>query len=326
MWDFLRKFFVIEMLVNALNRLPPMRTFIMDLIYPESVRFNHPKDKLAHADLGLPEKNIPLITRGSQSYAVPLNKTTLKLIDPANITPSLKVGSHEANEIRSLGLEQVKQLIDRKIDKLRKIVRKTTEAMAIQSLSGKISYAIRNADNTLDDYIVDFGSIKKVTIAKKWNAAGITPGEIVADIGTITSDMQLTSDGTDIVFLCGSDVYAALVNVAAQNKNSDIIKVMPDHVLIGNAKFIICNAMYWDHRTKANVKAIPAKAIKAIAKDDAFSLAYCALDSFAASHAGLPFFIDTVEEKDPEALKLIAQSRPMPIPNIDAIRDAEVLS
>jgi len=328
-WDFLRKFFVIDMLVNALNRLPPIRTFIMDLIYPESVRFNHPKDKLAHADLGLPEKNIPLITRGSQSYAVPLNKTVLKLIDPANITPSLKIGAHEANEMRSLGVEQVKQLIDRKIDKMRKIVRKTTEALSQQSLSGKISYAIRDADNSLDVYEVDFTSgkgIKKVNIAKKWNAAGITPGEIVADIGAITSDMQLTSDGTDIVFLCGNDVYAALVNVAAQNKNSDIIKVMPDHVLIGNAKFIICNAMYYDHKTKANVKAIPAKTIKAIAKDDAFSLAYCALDSFEASHAGLPFFIDTEQTKDPEALKLIAQSRPMPIPNVDAIRDAEVLA
>ena len=325
MWDFLRKFFVIDMLVNALNRLPPMKTFIMDLIYPESVRFNHPKDKLAHEDLGLPEKNIPLITRGSQSYAVPLNKTALKLIDPANITPSLKIGAHEANEMRSIGLEQVKQLIDRKIDKLRKIVRKTTEALSQQSLSGKISYAIRNADNTLDVYEVKFGDIKKVPIAKKWNAAGITPGEIVVDIGNIISDLQLTSDGTDIVFLTGSDVYAALVNVAAQNKNSDIIKVMPDHILIGNAKFVICNAMYYDHKTKANVKAIPAKTIKAVAKDDAFSLAYCALDSFAASHAGLPFFIDTVEEKDPEALKLIAQSRPMPIPNVDAIRDAEVL-
>ena len=326
MWDFLRKFFVIDMLVNALNRLPPMKTFIMDLIYPESVRFNHPKDKLAHADLGLPDKNIPLITRGSSSYAVPLNKTALKLIDPANITPSLKIGAHEANEMRSLGLEQVRQLIDRQIDKLRKIVRKTTEALAQQSLSGKISYAIRGADNTLDVYEVKFGDIKKVNFAKKWNDSGITPGHIVVDIGTIISDLQLTSDGTDIVFLTGSDVYAALVNVAAQNKNSDIIKIMPDHILIGNAKFIICNAMYYDHKTKENVKAIPPKTVKAVAKDDSFSLAYCALDSFAASHAGLPFFIDTVEEKDPEALKLIAQSRPMPIPNVDAIRDAEVLS
>ena len=326
MWDFLKKFFVIDMLVNAVNRLPPMKTFIMDLIYPESVRFNHPKDKLAHADLGLPEKNIPLITRGSSSYAVPLNKTTLKLIDPANITPSLKIGAHEANEMRSLGFEQAGQLIDRKIDKLRKIVRKTTEAMACQSVTGKISYDIRNADNTLDTYEVNFGTPKSVPIAKKWNDAAITVGEIVADIGKIYESLQQTSDGTDIVFLCRSDVYAALVKVAGSLNNSDLIKVLPDHVLIGNAKFIICNSTYYSHKSKTNVNAIPAKTVVVIAKDDFFSLAYCALDSFAANHAGLPFFVNTVEENDPEALKLIAQSRPMPIPNVDAIRMVEVLA
>jgi len=325
-WDFLRKFFVIDMLVNALNRLPPIRTPIMDLIYPESVRFNHPKDRLAHADLGLPEKNIPLITRGSKSYAIPLNETELKVIDPANITPSLSIGAHEANEMRSLGVAQQQQLVDMKIDKLRRIARKTTEAMAQQSITGKIEYDIRMADGTTDVYKVNFGSPKTITITKKWNANDITIADIVADVGKILESLQETSDGTDIVFLCGTDVYSALVKVAAATKNSDLIKVFPDHVLIGVAKFIICNASHYNYKSKTYVKAVPAKKVVTIAKDDAFKLAYCALDSFEANHAALPFFVKTVIEEDPEALKVIAQLRPMPIPNVDAIREAEVLT
>jgi len=325
MWDFLKKFFVIEMLVNALNRLPPMRTPIMDLIYPESVRFNHPKDRLAHSDLGLPEKNIPLITRGSKSYAVPLNETELKVIDPANITPSVSIGAHEANEMRSLGLAQQQQLIDTKINRLRTIARKTTEAMCQQSITGKIEYDIRTSDGTTDIYRVNFGKPRTVDIAKKWNEAGITVAEVVADIGKFLESLQETSDGTDIVFLCRTDVYSALVKIAAGTKNSDLIKVFPDHVLIGNAKFIICNASHWNYKKKANVNAVPEKQIIAIARDDAFKLAYCALDSFEANHAALPFFVKTVVSDDPEELKLIAQLRPMPIPNVDAIRLAEVL-
>ena len=325
MWDFLKKFFVLSALVNTLNRLPPMRTFIMDLIYPESVRWNHPKDKLAHADLGLPEKNIPLITRGSSSYAVPLNKTSLKLIDPANITPSLILNAHEINEMRSLGLAQQQQLVYKKIDKLRKIVRKTTEAMAIQSISGKIEYDIRNADNTMDSYVVDFGTPKAVTIAKKWNASGTTAGDIVASIGQIVDSLQETSDGTDLVFLCGYDVYSALVTKAGTLNNADLIRVFPDRIQIGNAQFVICNAKYWSYKQKANVKAIPGKSVVALAKDDAFSLAYCALDSLDANFASLPFYVNSVKQDDPEALKLIAQARPMPIPNVDAIRTAQVL-
>ncbi|MCL2762225.1 MAG: major capsid protein [Treponema sp.] len=326
MWDFLKKFFVLSALVNTLNRLPPMRTFIMDLIYPESVRWNHPKDKLAHADLGLPEKNIPLITRGSSSYPIPLDKTALKLIDPANITPSLILNAHEINEMRSLGVAQQQQLVDRKIDKLRKIVRKTTEAMAIQSITGKIAYDIRNADNTLDTYVVDFGTPKAIPIAKKWDADGTTVGDITATIGQIIDSMQETSEGTDLVYLCGFDVYSALVAKAGKLNNSDLIKVFPDHVQIGNAKFIICSAKYYSHKIKTNVKAIPAKTVIVIAKDDAFSLAYCALDSLDSNFAALPFFINMVKKDDPEALKLIGQSRPMPIPNVDAIRTAQVLT
>ena len=325
MWDFLKKFFTLEFFVNSLNRLPPIRTFIMDLIYPESVRWNHPKDKLAHADLGLPEKNIPLITRGSSSYAVPLNKTSLKLIDPANITPSLILNAQEINEMRSLGLAQQQQLVDRKIDKLRKIVRKTTEAMAIQSITGKIEYDIRNADNTMDTYVVDFGTPKKVEIAKKWDADGTTVGDITASIGQIIDSLQETSEGTDLVFLCGFDVYSALVAKAGKLNNSDLIKVHPDHVQIGNAKFIICSAKYYSYKTKTYVKAIKPKHIVAIAKDDAFSLAYCALDSLDANFASLPFYINQVKMDDPEALKLIGQARPMPIPNVDAIREAQVI-
>jgi len=326
MWDFLKKFFTIDFLVNTLNRLPPMRTFIMDLIYPESVRWNHPKDKLAHSDLGLPEKNIPLITRGSSSYPVPLNKTALKLIDPANITPSLIMNAHEINEMRSLGLAQQQQLVDKKIDKLRKIVRKTTEAMAIQSITGKISYDIRNADNTMDTYEVNFGTPKSVPISKKWNDPSTTAGDITASIGQIIDSLQETSDGTDLVFLCGYDVYSALVTKAGALNNSDLIKVFPDHVQIGNAKFIICSAKYWSYKAKTNVKAIPDKTVVVLAKDDAFSLAYCALDSLDANFASLPFFVNNVKMDDPEALKLIAQARPMPIPNVDAIRTAQVLT
>jgi hypothetical protein len=325
MWDFLKKFFIFSMFVNAINRLPPLRTFIMDLIYPESVRFNHPFDKLAQSDLGLPEKNIPLITRGSSSYPVPLNKTALKLIEPANITPSIVLTASEINTIRSLGLEQQQQVVDKNINKLRKITRKTTEAMAIQSITGKIAYDIRNADGTMDTYEVDFGTPKTISIAKKWNASGTTVGDITLSIGQIVDSLGETSDGTDIVYLCGFDVYSALVAKAATLNNPELIKVFDTYVQIGTVKFIICSAKYFSYKTKTNVKAIPAKSVVAIAKDDSFSLAYCTLDSFDANFAALAFYVNAVKQDDPEAMKLIGQSRPMPIPNVDAIRIAQVL-
>jgi len=324
--DFFKKFLVIQALVTTLNRLPPLRTFIMDLIYPEAVRRNHPFDRLSWSDLGLPTKNIPLVTRGSVSYALTPDTTKITQIDPANLTPSITISAADVNRFNTLSLNGQQTLIDSYIDKLRRTVRKSTEALAIQSITGKIAYDIRTADGGMDLYKVSFGTPKAVTVSKKWDDPSTTAGDIVASIGQIIESLQETSEGTDIIHLIKHDVYAALVSKAAALNNSDLIKVFPDYVQIGNAKFVICSARYYSYKTKAFVDAIPDGTVKSIARDDAFGLFYCALDSLDANFASLPFYVNSVKLDDPEGCKFIGQSRPMPVPNVDAIRETQVLT
>jgi hypothetical protein len=324
--DLFRKFLVLQALVTTLNRLPPLRTFVMDLIYPEPVRRSHPFDRLSWSDLGLPTKNIPLVTRGSVSYALTPDKNKITQIDPANLTPSITLSAADVNRFRSLGLNGQQTLIDNYIDTLRRSVRKSTEALAIQSITGKIEYDIRNADGAMDIYKVDFGTPQAVTVSKKWDDAGTKAGDIIASIGQIIESLQKTSDGTDIIHLIKYDVYAALVSKAATLNNSDLIKVFPDYVQIGNAKFIICSSKYYSYKTKTFVDAIPDGEVVSIARDDAFGLFYCALDSLDVNFASWPFYVNSVKLDDPEGVKLIGQSRPMPVPNVDAIRKAKVLA
>jgi len=324
--DLFRNFLIVSALVNTLNRLPPLRTFVMDLVYPEAVRKNHPFDRLSYSDLGLPTKNIPLVTRGSVSYALTPDPGKISQIDPANFTPSITVSAADINRFKTLNMAGQQTLVDGYIDRLRRSVRKSTEALAIQSLSGKIAYDIRTADGGMDLYKVDFGTPKAVTVAKKWDDANTKAGDIVASIGQIVESLRETSDGTDIVHLIKHDVYAALVTKAAALNNSDLIKVFPDYVQIGNAKFIICSARYYSYKTKTYVDAIPDGTVKSIARDDVFGLFYCALDSLDANFASLPFYVNSIKLDDPEGYKFIGQGRPMPVPNVDAIRDAQVLA
>jgi hypothetical protein len=277
-------------LVNSLNRMPPLRTPVMDLIYPEAVRRNHPFDKLTWADVGLSTKNIPLVTRGSVSYALSPDKKNVSSIDPANFTPSTTLSAADCNRFMGLGAAGQQQLIDNHVDTLRRACRKSTEALAIQSLAGAINYDIRTADGTMDTYVVNFGTPKPITVTKKWDADATKAGDIVASIGQIVSDVQRTSDGGDIVFLIKYDVYAALVSKAATlPAGSDLIKVFPDYIQIGNAKFVLCASQYYSYKDKGYVQAIPDKSLVALARDDGFGLFYCALDSFDANFAALPF-------------------------------------
>jgi len=324
--DLFKKFFVVQALITTLNRLPPLKTFIMDLIYPEAVRRNHPFDRLSYSDLGLPTKNIPLVTRGSVSYALTPDTTKITQIDPANFTPSITVSAADINRFKTLSLNGQQTLVDGYIDQLRRSVRKSTEALAIQSITGKIEYDIRTADGGMDLYKVNFGTPRVVQVSKKWDDNNTKAGDIVASIGQINDSLQKTSDGTDIVYLVKYDVYAALVSKAAALNNSDLIKVFPDFVQIGNAKFVICSARYYSYQTKAFVDAIPDKSVVAIARDDAFALFYCALDSLDANFAALPFYVNAIKLDDPEGYKFVGQSRPMTRPNVDAIRTAQVLT
>jgi len=318
-----RNFFTRVALVAALSRLPTLRTFMMDLIYPEAVRRNHPFDKLEWADLGLPTKNIPLITRGSVSYALTPEEGSVKIIDPANLTPSLFLSAAECNRVNNLETGGKQVLFDNYIDTLRRSVRKSTEALAIQSITGKISYDLRTADGGMDLYEVKFGDPKAVPVTAKWDAAATQFGDIIAGVGEITNNLQETSDGSDIIHLIKLDVYKALANKAATNK--DMIRVAEDHIIVGTSKFYLCNARYWSYKEKKYKEAIPDKHVITLARDDAFSLFYCALDSFDANFAGMPFFVREHFTDDPEGVKFIGQSRPMPVPNVDAIRKSQVL-
>ncbi len=319
-----KQFFTRIAVLSALSRLPPLKTLVLDMVFPEPVRKNHPFDKLSYEDMGLPTKNIPLITRGSTSYAIKPEEKTLKIIDPANFTPSIFLSAADVNRINSLesGARQV--LFDNKIDTLRRIIRKSTEALAIQAITGEISYDLRTADGGSDIYKVSFGAPKTVAVAKKWDDANANFGDIAASVGEIVGDLQKTSDGTDIIHLIKRDVYKALASKAVTNK--DLIKVERDRVTVGVDTFYVCNSQYYSYKDKSYKDAIPDKCVLTLARDDAFSLFYCALDSFDADFAGMPFFVKEHWTDDPEGVKLIGQSRPIPVPNIAAIRKSQVLS
>jgi len=266
------------------------------------------------------------VTRGSQSYALTPEKNRLPQIDPANFTPSVTLSAADCNRFRSLGMGGQQTLIDNYIDQLRRSVRKSTEALAIQSLTGKIAYDIRTGDGALDTYEVKFGTPKAITVGKKWDASGADAGDVIAALGQISGDIKTASDGTDIVHLIKHDVYAALVKLASASANKELIKAAEDHILVGTSKFYLCEARYYSYKTKAYVEAVPDKSVLSLARDDAFGLYYCALDSFDADFAALPFAVKAVPLDDPEGLKLIGQSRPMPVPNVAAIRTAQVLA
>jgi hypothetical protein len=69
----LTRYFTLEQNVSRLERLPEIKSPIMDLVYPESKTTNYPRSIVALKDLPKEVKNVPVIMRGTQ--AVPITDT-----------------------------------------------------------------------------------------------------------------------------------------------------------------------------------------------------------------------------------------------------------
>ncbi len=315
-----------QALTGTLNKMPPLHTVIMDLIYPESAQVNHPFDTIGYEDLAATIKNIPLVTRGGQSYALSLDDNKLKYIDPANLNPSYFVKSADLNRLRNMPAQSVQAYINARIDRLRRAIRKSKEAMAAQSLTGKISYDLETANGGIVKYEVNFGSILTQTISTKWDAQAATPGKMVADIGKMLGKIGEKSDATKFVAICDFATFGVITDLCGQAKSTLPITVGLDKIKIGQLEIVPVAGSYYDYSSGANVPVVEAKKFKIIGVDGGFRFFNCALDSEDASFAGIPFGIREVKKDDPEGRKLIAMSRPMPVPDVNAICEATVLS
>lgn len=319
------KFLNPRVLIGELNKMPPLHTQIMDLIYPESVQVNHPFSTIGYEDLPQAIKNIPLVSRGSSSYALPLDGQKLRFIEPQNLTPSHFVSAKAINDIRNLDTTSQQQYLNNKADLLRRATRASKEAMAIQSLDGKLTYDLRNADGAIEKYTVDFGSILTATISIKWDANGAKASAIIKDIGNMITKIKQKSNATRFIGLIGWDVFAAITDLINNASTKLPIEAGTDSITLPGCTLYVTSASYYDWQSKTNVPAVAAKKIKIIGVDDGFRFYNCSLDSVEEGFAAVPFAIREVIEQDPEGIKLIGQSRPMPIPNVNAICEAAVL-
>jgi hypothetical protein len=323
----LRKFFTREAIVSSLASLPELQSPVMDLMYPPSARIAHPFPVIGYQDLGLPQGNIPVVRRGAASYALRPAAGGIDIIEPQPVNPSIFIDAAMMNNLAMLQPAGQQQLVNNKIDVLRRACRMTAEALAAQSVTGKIEYPMSTEGPGFLDYTVDWGTPDTVTIADKWDGQNITIAKIIAGIGLIMGKMKKNGYGSQIEFWVGLDVFAALIEEIGGLNNSALAIFGPDSItLAGGLKFRLMPASYTDLATGSAVSTIPAKYVVAIDLAAGHKLFYAALDDLDANLQALPFFAKPIKTDDPSGYKIIGASKPLPVPNVRAIVKASVLT
>ncbi len=324
----LEKYFKYDLSIARLKRLQPVaKTPVMDMVYPAAKRDSYPKSRLAQEDLPAEVKNFPVIVRGSASYAVPADETKVNGYEPFPVELTQEISDAQLNDMRNLTDEDINSFLDLKVQKLKQGCVATAGALALQSLTGKISYAAQRSPGSFTEYAADFGDIWTYNPGKLWDASGVT----IANVFTAASDMSelLGKKGfdTNVVIFCGSEAFKKLVEltVLAPSRNLKVT-VSNNEIEMPGFTFRRINEQYYDYRQKKFVPSINPKKVVAVGLDAPFWFPFCSLDNADAGFRALSFWASVKRSTTGKGYTIQGESKPFPVPIVEAICEATVVS
>lgn len=326
----LRRYFTPAAIVETLARLPELRTPVMDLLFTD--RRNIPRPLIGVRDFGFNPGNIPVVRRGTVAFPLAGSDGSVNFIEPQPVNPSRFISGADLNNLRNANESTIQQEIDNIIDEMRRTCRTTAEALAVQALTGKINYWMRSGGGALESYEVDYGngSIGDASskVPKLFDAAGAKISDIVKAISAILEVLKARKvDGNDVAIFSGFDVFAVLCDIVGAQSNAAVAAVAADGISIGGGFTIkLLASTYTNLQTKAAVPVVPTKHLLVVDKQAGHKMIYAGLDSLGSGQQALPFYADYEEKKNPSGVEIVAESKPLPVVNVQGIVKAKVLT
>lgn len=313
----LKQIFNPEDILKSFETLQPLKSTVLDTFFKQKV--NHPSPFISYSEVEELLHSVPVVRR--DGAPVPLKNTDLdvELFAPLPIKPFVNVTAAELNDLRSLMGNQaaIAAWRTRKIDQLRSAVRTTTEGMASTvATSGKISWALELSNGRRSVYEVDFGQIPAAT-----GLTALTKDSKTSDVYSALTELEtqinMNGYGGKVTFYAGKKVFLTLVDIVEQRtshteQGSVTAKLDAGKVIVGGYEIISLSETYPDP-DKNWVPKLEPKTLLAVAAEIPGYVYYCALDSISANNQALPMHIVPVVNEDDSGIKLIAQSKPVPM-------------
>ena len=154
-----------------------------------------------------------------------------------------------------------------------------------------------------------------------WDASDAKIKDILQDLIDMEAVVQAEGWGGTIEIWAGRTAYQHLAGlVASLSANSKVdAKVTKDGVNVGGYIVKLRNEKYPNPQTKAMTPVVAENKIVMIGMDGGHRLIYCAVDDLDANLQPLPLFVKPIELKNPSGIDLVAESKPLPAPNVKAI-------
>lgn len=314
----LRPFLTPQAVARTVQAAPPLLQPIRNTVFTNAQQ--HPLPIIGLDDIAEVIENVPVVRRGTQ--AVPLNQggRDSVFIEPQGVDVSTFVSAAEMNNWRVLNNQSIQQMVDSKLRKQQMTVRKTTEALCAQSLTGVISYPMKVDNGGTDTYDIDYGSTLTFDPAKKWSAADITVADMFEDLVEMDSLIQKSGWGGKLVVLAGKKAFSRIVKVGNKGSKQDAISVRieKESVHLGVYEIRLVTAVYKGVNGQS-VKEVGDNAICMVDLAAPHGFWYLSIDDLEAGLVALPFFANPEYTRNPSGVSIVGRSKPLPAPVVKAI-------
>ena len=253
-------------------------------------------------------------------------------IEPQPIRIEDGIGAVDANNIKALG-KNYRQFIATKLDVIRRRVRATTEALAAQSLTGKIQYPLLLENGQYTLYEVDYtrggaNPTLSYSPAVMWNGTGATVGKVLDDFIAIEEKFQEKGYGGNIRLWAGRSAFSALRELVMGSRAEKKIEARIADKNINIAGYVVelMNATYKNPQSGAMVKVVGDNDLLAWDESAPFTLFYLAIDHFKAGLNATPLFLYSYQPERGDSIRILAESKPLPVPVVKAVCRATVVS
>lgn len=267
--------------------------------------------------------SVPVVARGAMSYPLGGRMGTNQVIEPMPIRLSKFFSGAQLNDLKALygtgdeaGQALVQTEIDRKILSLMESTDRTRNALCAQAITGRIDYQM-HVDGGFERYIVEYGQTQSFIVNKPWNSRHVALGAILKEL--ILAQKALNQEGFsgEVGALAGIDVFVSLIDKINALPQAERLGATIDANIIRIAGFTInlANGYYDDRNAAGTVVSKPEIASDGIvlfAKDYP-ELTYCAVDDIDGKLEATPFFAKSVVIPDPSGVKVISESKPLPL-------------
>lgn len=301
----------------------------------------------------------PLVVDGTESVAIGRGEQALGIVRPEPFRLNSFMSADELNDMRLLPIPQDRQTVaDGHVRTIRNDLRVSIDGLCAQAISeGKFAWPIKVDGGGFRLFGIDFTQLvsenDQILVVRPdvdlTQTNGVKATDWVDYVDKVEDAFEARALAAPMKYRLGRNAWKGLMAVASNTKRTDSVKVeqgveqimvaTPEgqpqryrhesYIDVGGHRFVRYARTYHDlsineagNLVRSFKRVVPDDNVHAVSEGVRMQFRWLSISDLDIEFAALPLALKTIDSKDPSGVKVLGQSRPVPIPIVRAIMNS----